>query len=114
MLACYLRVFYHLRPLTRECILHIHEMMGYLLEACANCYAAFKLLTGTLKMLEESDGTEPPREETDTSEDESDPEEDVLEASTNEICRSISSLFRFSVAIQNLSSRDRLERMEKD
>lgn len=48
---------------------------------------------------DDSDGDEPPKE--------------GLEAATDEICHSISSLFRLTVVIQNLSSGDRLERMEK-
>jgi hypothetical protein len=48
---------------------------------------------------DDSDGDEPPKE--------------GLEAATDEICHSISSLFGLTVVIQNLSSGDRLERIEK-
>jgi hypothetical protein len=41
------------------------------------------------------------------------PDQDNIDAATNEIRHSISSLFRLAVVIQNLSSRDRLERMER-
>jgi hypothetical protein len=81
------------------------------LEGRANNHVAFKLLSGTFQIPQESVQTEPARENADLSKDE--PEEDVLEASTNEICHSISSLFRLSVAIQNLSSQDQLERMAR-
>jgi hypothetical protein len=82
------------------------------LEDRANNDIAFKLLSGSLNIPQDRD-EEKPSEESDPSKSEPEPEEDVVEASTDEIWHSISSLFRLTVVIQNLSSRDRLERMEK-
>jgi hypothetical protein len=41
------------------------------------------------------------------------PDQDNIDVATDEICHSIFSLFRLTVVIQNLSTRDRLERMER-
>jgi hypothetical protein len=76
---------------------------------------ALGLLSGELKVpknddnLKESEVVTP---ETDPNLSDDEPE-DVITASTDEIGHSIASLFRLTVGIQNLSSRDRMERMEK-
>lgn len=58
-----------------------------------------------------TDGKEHTQKEADLSE--PGPQEDVLDAATDEIHHSISSLFQLTAIIQNLSSRDWLERNEK-
>ncbi|KAI5793458.1 hypothetical protein FPQ18DRAFT_388832 [Pyronema domesticum] len=76
------------------------------------------ILAGALQVPEDIEIIEEPADEikseadTESSADEP-PEEDVVDETTSEICHSVASLFRLTVAIQNLSSRDRMERMER-
>lgn len=83
-----------------------------------NGVAALGILAGALQVPEDIEIIEEPADEikseadTESSADEP-PEEDVVDETTSEICHSVASLFRLTVAIQNLSSRDRMERMER-
>jgi hypothetical protein len=83
-----------------------------------NGVAALGILTGELQVPEDIESIEEPADEskseadTESSADEP-PEEDVVDAATDEICHSVALLFRLTVAIQNLSSRYRMERMER-
>ncbi|KAI5810634.1 hypothetical protein BZA77DRAFT_347640 [Pyronema omphalodes] len=77
---------------------------------------ALGLLTGELKppqKTDSADSSEPgaPDDDPDSSDDE--PEEDVITATADEVGHSISSLFRLTANIQNLASRDRMERIER-
>jgi hypothetical protein len=63
------------------------------------------MVSGKLKIPVDHDGNDMGDDDTGL------PDQDNIEAATDEICHSISSLFRLTVRIQNLSSRDRLERM---
>jgi hypothetical protein len=77
---------------------------------------ALGLLTGELKVPQNDDdleSSEAAATKTDLDLSEDEPDEDVITASADEIGHSISSLFRLTVGIQNLSSRDRMERIEK-
>jgi hypothetical protein len=79
-----------------------------------------RILTGELRIPEdesgENDGSSEkpgPEAEPEAESDDELPDQDNIEAATDEICHSISSLFRLTVVINNLSSRDRLEKLEK-
>ncbi|KAI5808296.1 hypothetical protein BZA77DRAFT_297552 [Pyronema omphalodes] len=77
---------------------------------------ALGLLTGELKPPQKNNDPESSEQDaTDTDPDSSDdePEEDVITATADEVGHSISSLFRLTANIQNLASRDRMERIEK-
>ncbi|KAI5783291.1 hypothetical protein FPQ18DRAFT_419515 [Pyronema domesticum] len=71
------------------------------------------MVSGKLK-IPEHDGTEiEDDDEEDHDVQEDIPNQDNIDAATDEIRHSISSLFRLTIVTQNLSSRDRLERMEQ-
>ncbi|KAI5816521.1 hypothetical protein BZA77DRAFT_353753 [Pyronema omphalodes] len=77
---------------------------------------ALGLLTGELKPPQKNDSAESSEQgatddDPDSSDDE--PEEDVITATADEVGHSISSLFRLTANIQNLASRDRMERIER-
>ncbi|KAI5810621.1 hypothetical protein BZA77DRAFT_391361 [Pyronema omphalodes] len=77
---------------------------------------ALGLLTGELKPPQKNDSAgsnEPGATDDDSDSSDDEPEEDVITATADEVGHSISSLFRLTANIQNLASRDRMERIER-
>ncbi|KAI5816525.1 hypothetical protein BZA77DRAFT_353761 [Pyronema omphalodes] len=77
---------------------------------------ALGLLTGELKPPQKNDSaesSEPGATDDDPDSSDDEPEEDVITATADEVGHSISSLFRLTANIQNLASRDRMERIER-
>lgn len=75
--------------------------------------AAMGILSGEIRILEDDDTNKKGKTQEEADSSETEPEENVLEAATDEIYHCISSLFGLQLLfIQNLSSRDRLETME--
>jgi hypothetical protein len=71
------------------------------------------MVSGKLKIPEHDDTEIEDDEEEHYDLQEDEPDHDNIDAATDEIYHSISSLFRLTIVTQNLSSRDRLERMER-